>query len=707
MAAEQMRSEPGRCVRAAWLGLLALLFFMLSGSARAEKAGTEITGYFENTVFLRPAMVKTTEYVDSMPAYTVLTMKTLDDTWAEYTSPRGITGYVNWSRMLPVPEWEKDPERYVYGEKRIEVRSLPVYEAPTVYAAQPRELLTVTGHIKGFLRVAAADGTEGYIFASWVKDAVFTPKPIRPVTLCGAEGTEILDLPLEGAHRMGTLQPEQLYISQGTCGNYYALETDGETRYVAKDRVAVLNSRIGEDRDFFSLPKVKGKKRTDTWENLYANAVIGPRGAEMHLPGGETIRLEPEERVYVYTAYGSWAGAVWKQQAGYLLRSEMEILTGETLTARLQNTDLSGGRIRRNALLDQAFAMVEEGNPFQARYNLLTGAEIRSLFPLGVPYFWGGRSYSIMTERFPAYTTREAWQSSPVFYQQGTVYLYGFDCIGFVKSVYHLAGRELKGTVVGRRAEEYCRAGQHIYCDDVHPLPEDWREAARTMQVGDVMVIHHPGTHAMMFMGTLRDYGYTEEQLPALARYLDHPLMLHCGANPYTYWRFQSLIEGTADRRISGASPTDGGVGVCILGVDPADAEIILEAHEESYRCFDVEGACVTMMGFGNVKDYFVWRMGAADPGPREEDGTEADPMEAAGDEADAPETVLQEILRQGSPEPENADAPAAEPETVLQEILRQGEDTTEYAGTPAKPESRETDPETVLQRILNGRPET
>ena len=221
------------------------------------------------------------------------------------------------------------------------------------------------------------------------------------------------------------------------------------------------------------------------------------------------------------------------------------------------------------------------------------------------------------------------------------------------------------------------------------------------------MVIHHPGTHAMMFMGTLRDYGYTEEQLPALARYLDHPLMLHCGANPYTYWRFQSLIEGTADRRISGASPTDGGVGVCILGVDPADAEIILEAHEESYRCFDVEGACVTMMGFGNVKDYFVWRMGAADPGPREEDGTEADPMEAAGDEADAPETVLQEILRQGSPEPENADAPAAEPETVLQEILRQGEGTTEYAGTPAKPESRETDPETVLQRILNGRPET
>ena len=48
MAAEQMRSEPGRCVRAAWFGLLALLFFMLSGSAGAEKAGTEITGYFED-----------------------------------------------------------------------------------------------------------------------------------------------------------------------------------------------------------------------------------------------------------------------------------------------------------------------------------------------------------------------------------------------------------------------------------------------------------------------------------------------------------------------------------------------------------------------------------------------------------------------------------------------------------------------------------
>ena len=59
------------------------------------------------------------------------------------------------------------------------------------------------------------------------------------------------------------------------------------------------------------------------------------------------------------------------------------------------------------------------------------------------------------------------------------------------------------------------------------------------------------------------------------------------------------------------------------------------------------------------------------------------------------------------------ADEDAMTPEALkhimasVQEILRQGEGAAEYAGTPTKPESRETDPETVLQRILNGRPET
>ena len=640
---EAKKRTPGGGIPAAALALLAFFAFFalfLCASGIAEGAEKTVTGYFEDHAYLRPAMVKTTDNVDVIPPYTVVTMKVVDETWAEYTGTKGIPGYVNYTRILPVPEYEREPERYVYGENRIQMRGLPSYDAPTVYQAEAGELLTVDGHWKGFLHAVVEDGTGGYLLPSWVRAAEFTPRAISPLTICVAAETEALDMPLRGAHAAGRLSPDAFYRVEGAWGDYYALTLEGETRYVEKIRTAVCAWKGGERRVFFTLPRVRGARREDRAESVFAAALIRKEGAVLYQADGERTALPGDSRVYVYAAYGAWAGVTCGDRGGYIRRGDAEKLTGEKMQERLKELDLSGGTVQRCDLLDQAFALVEEGNPFQARYNLLTGADVRSIFPLGVPYFWGGRSYRVMTERLPLYTTREAWQSSPVFYRQGTVYLYGYDCVGLVKGVYSLAGRPVEGTLVGKRAKEYCLAGAHIYCDDAHPLPEDWTEAARNMRVGDIMVIHHPGTHAMMYMGTLREYGYTEEQLPALRDYLDHPLMLQCGENHYAYLRFQSLIEASEDPRTAGASPPDGGVGVCILGVAPEDAELVLEYHDAVSRGFDVEGCCVTLMGFGNVTDYIVYRpeIGAAVNGvPEEEAG--ADELEGAGDDL-PPETA-------------------------------------------------------------------
>ena len=116
----------------------------------------------------------------------------------------------------------------------------------------------------------------------------------------------------------------------------------------------------------------------------------------------------------------------------------------------------------------------------------------------------------------------------------------------------------------------------------------------------------------MLFMGTLRDYGYTEEQLPALAEYLDYPLMVHSGENPCAYWRFEALLARTEDSRLEKAEGTVGGASVCILGVPREKAESVIHTNERDAYAFDAEGACVTIMSFHNVKDYFIWRNEAA-----------------------------------------------------------------------------------------------
>lgn len=580
----------------------------------APQGEISLTGYFADRAYVRPAMVQTTDTVDSIPPYAIVTLAPVDDSWAVYTSPKGKTGYVKYGKLLPVPEYEREEPRYVYGEKRVEIRSLPAYDAQKIYAAEPYELMTVDGRCEGFLHVIAAEGAvEGYVMPGWVQRAEFSPKAISPTAFVVSTETATLEMPLQGSPTGEVLSPAMYYVATGTYGNYYALEQSGKTVYIDKGKVALWSQRGPEGRTFFTLPRGGEKTREDQAEMLFLGGKVGDSGAALLRTQGKAMLLPPGARVYLYAGYGDWVGAVYEEQAGYLRREEVTLLTGESLVAELAGLDLSGGTVTRNAFLDQALAMLERGNPFQARYNYLTGAQVESLFPLGIPYFWGGRSYTITKERWPEYTTREAWQSSPVFYQKGTVYLYGFDCVGFVKNVYSLAGLPIQGDILDLRDRTYCDAGQHVYCDDVYPLPADWTEAARNMQIGDIMEIHHPRNHVMIYLGTLRSFGYTAEQLPALADYLDYPLMLQSGGNPYSYLRFQSWIASSSDARTRGASPTDGGASVCILGVPRERAELVMEVHDETQYGFDVEGSCVTIMSFGNVRDYFVYRMPKGD----------------------------------------------------------------------------------------------
>ena len=583
-----------------WLCLLCLTGMLISPCLAEDSLPTR-TGYYTERKYLRCAMDFSADCVDSVPAYTVLTILPRDDQWAECTSPRGRVGFLYWPGLLPVPDYDPEPAQPVCTRSQLQLLSLPFFQSASLRTVEADTFLLRDGTSRGYAHVRMTDGTEGYVLSSHLAPAPSETVAIDPVALCVAEPEDVGSFPLLDAPVLGTLEPGRLYTADREWVDWLALTLpDGQTGFVCKKLVCLCDPLHDT---FFRPPDGRSGIR-----HFYSDAVVCTSTASLLIPGQAESPLTEGAHVFVCSDYAGLSGVYSGSQKGYVPSSALRLVTQEERLSALDRIDLSAASIQASDLLDSAFSMLEEGNPIAARYGIITGNKPDSLFPLGVPYFWGGRSYTSMTERLPDYTTRECWQSSPTYYRQGKIYLLGLDCIGFVKTVFQQASRPIDGMVVDLGADPICQAGHHVFCSDQHPLPADWREAAVLLRPGDLLVVHHPGTHAMVFVGTLRNYGYTKSDVPALADLLDIPLMIHCGENPLCHYRLSDWIQSASDPRIAKALPPDGGVSFCLLGVPPGQAERTLVSTGRSYPCFNVEGACVTCFDFSEVTDYFVYR---------------------------------------------------------------------------------------------------
>ena len=267
----------------------------------------------------------------------------------------------------------------------------------------------------------------------------------------------------------------------------------------------------------------------------------------------------------------------------------------------------ASAELKQSAILDAAFECVEESNAFLARYQQLTGSTTAARLRLGVPYFYGGDDVKYPFANEPEYTARKAWQSSPSgFYQSGKSYLAGFDCTGFIKYVYSRAGNAFKNKISSLSQSSFHKKGYHVWCSDLNPMPESWTELAVSLQPGDLWIVRHPGLHVMMFIGTLRDFGYTEEDLPELGDYLDYPLIIHCGAHPDYGDRLQTCISESDRNWIRLCKTTNGGVAVSILGVPLEEAPNTTVAQGNELHWFNVEGTSMTTWDDSGVESY-VW----------------------------------------------------------------------------------------------------
>lgn len=304
----------------------------------------------------------------------------------------------------------------------------------------------------------------------------------------------------------------------------------------------------------------------------------------------------------------------------------LALLTLCSVPAMAEEPREAEGFLEQDPLLDAAFSMLEEGNPILEAYNALTGANVEPHFPYGLPYFFGGtydfkfKDELLLFSREPEYAKRSCWETTK-FYRKNQQYLYGLDCSGYTRWIFNEVGWPKHPTLSGMINEygKYAKKN-HVYSHRAGKEMPPYEELAATLELGDLLVVKpaEGGRHVMMFIGTLRDYGFTTETAPELADYLDYTLVIHCGPNPMYGPRMQKYLDEHADDSYyDGVNIPNGGVCVSLIGV-PIEAatykvqvENISEPEEDNpmhyYHCFDLNGYPLTIWWELDTATSFCW----------------------------------------------------------------------------------------------------
>ena len=265
--------------------------------------------------------------------------------------------------------------------------------------------------------------------------------------------------------------------------------------------------------------------------------------------------------------------------------------------------------VERSPILDAAFSMLEKDNIFQRRYNEITGANVESVFDTGVPYFFGGKDLDRVFSKLPYFSQRKCLETTK-YYRKDAIYLFGFDCAGFTQWIHTQVGKPEHDKLDKMILTWSYEKKYHVYNHRKgHEMPP-YDQLKDNLIVGDLLVAKITARHIMMYIGTLRDYGFTAEEVPALADYLDYPLVIHCGPHPQYNQRMQEYIDANRDRYPKVRS-TDGGVAVSILGV-PLDAATHHEKqfhHDYSYFMLDNDSLVMTIWDLPSATSFCWFRM--------------------------------------------------------------------------------------------------
>ena len=210
-------------------------------------------------------------------------------------------------------------------------------------------------------------------------------------------------------------------------------------------------------------------------------------------------------------------------------------------------------RVREEPFYDASLAMLEDGNPFIEYYDETAGSLLTASLPLGVPYYYAGRTEEKILRRFyPQTITR--------YYRPDRMYFGGLDCVGMTRLVYQKSNMERHPSIAAILARGI--GSSALTTRD----PSEWPSL---LLPGELFCVRHGTFHVMMYLGTLRQFGWTETDAGEAAPLLDEPLVIHCGGNPFYYDRYLAYIRENGFRD---TYPPDGGVTVSVIRQTNRDA---------------------------------------------------------------------------------------------------------------------------------------
>ena len=144
------------------------------------------------------------------------------------------------------------------------------------------------------------------------------------------------------------------------------------------------------------------------------------------------------------------------------------------------------------------------------------------------------------------------------------------------------------------------------YKDNQLPIKDvPYDQLKEYLQIGDYLVGKIRGRHILMYIGTLADYGYTAQNSPELADYLDYPILIHCGSNPAYKERYAEYVSGNN----LNCNVTSGGVSISIVGVRTQEAPHTYPDSKETFYYFDLDGYKLTIYDIFSTTSYVWFRM--------------------------------------------------------------------------------------------------
>lgn len=561
---------------------LACLFVSFLPAGWAEEQVESFYAYFEDARWMRTEPKANTPTVVNVPKRSVLKLTPVNDKYA-YTVYRGQEGYIYMKDYETIDYTDPLSDEAVTVEgffgAPVYMRAEPLKNASTLELLPADERFKIT-FVTDTYAYITFNGEGGYVFIEDFVQMEYQKGEVAPYVAFSYDTVTAYDSPFYGAVAVMEIAPYTPVTVHGYDGDHLLVSVNEQTLYIDNSEMTTLAADF-EVEDF----PAKITAKTDVYEYPLTNArMVG------------SVKKNAEVTVLSYQ--GEYARVTDGEITGYLHYKQLK--SSEETKAALEALAEYVETIEAQRFLNVALTMMEENNPILRMYNENCGGSVQARYQYGVPYLFAGARESTLLK------IRYASQNSNYYFTDKR-YLGGFDCIGFARWLHNQVGMKKLPAI----SEMPDQNKKYL----VNVKGKSFPEWAEEMKVGDAigMAYKGGGYHVMIYIGTLRDFGYTQEKLgDMLAPYIDYPLVIHCGMNNYhTAWYTQYLEENN----IKGVVPPDGGVTISLLGVPYDDCpytETMWEGTKnvKTFYWFDLEGYNLTSIDptYSGIRWYSVYR---------------------------------------------------------------------------------------------------